>query len=318
MTSIQIVELNRVFMTSKPPSSRFRSALLFYNPYGARKSPGLNDGHGKNLNQLAQVQDQGQALLVPQHGAAVRHVRRRVVEERFRRSGGSPDPFGRGDPHMHVLIVVIAGQYGDDDVAGRQPRPAAFGDRDIHGGNNRAAQIEDAHQERRSERHARHQRPVHPLFDFEYRKTKPLAPSSKHAKLPGRRRMLAPSGNLGQFIGLHIRRKGIQVDFIRHQANRLTSRKRSTGAKGFTMYPLAPCCSAQKRSLAVDFPLTTMIGILLYACEFLSALQTWKPLRSGMTTSSRMRFGPSESIVCSIWEGSLMPMALYPSFSRTD
>jgi hypothetical protein len=35
MTSIQIVELNRVFMTSKPPSSRFRSALLFSNPYGA-------------------------------------------------------------------------------------------------------------------------------------------------------------------------------------------------------------------------------------------------------------------------------------------
>ncbi len=71
------------------------------------------------MNQLAQVQDQCQALFVPQHGAAVRHVWRRVVEERFRIRRKGANHFVRSDPNMRVFVMVIAGQYGHDDAAGQ-------------------------------------------------------------------------------------------------------------------------------------------------------------------------------------------------------
>ena len=196
-------------MTSKPPSFRFRSALLFCNPYVARKTPDLNDGHGKNMDQLAEVQNQGQALFVPQHGAAVRHVRRRVVQERFRirretcqslSSAAIPTCVSSlcSSPESTATIILRGNRPG------RRPSVTAISTAGIIV----PRKLKNAHRGTAARgKHARHQGPVHHFFHFEHGETKPLASGAKDTKLPGGRRVLARSGYLGQLIGLHIRRQ---------------------------------------------------------------------------------------------------------------
>src|SRR5258706_9978973 len=74
-TSAQIVELSRDFMPpskSLPRSPRHASAL----------SPQISNARArKNLKQPAQIDHQRQAVVMPQHSDAMRHVFRRLLEQ---------------------------------------------------------------------------------------------------------------------------------------------------------------------------------------------------------------------------------------------
>ncbi len=89
------------------------------------------------MHQLAQVHDQCQALVVPQHSPAVRHVRGRVVQQRLRRRRVRPNYFVRRNADVRIFAALVPGQDSHDHAAWQQPRPSAFRDRDVHHRNNR-------------------------------------------------------------------------------------------------------------------------------------------------------------------------------------
>src|SRR6266568_3226156 len=76
-TSVQIVELNRDFM---PPSKSLPRSLRHPSALSPQNS---NTGPRKNLEQLAQINHQRQAIVMPQHSNTMRHVFRRLLEQIF-------------------------------------------------------------------------------------------------------------------------------------------------------------------------------------------------------------------------------------------
>src|SRR6202050_2756395 len=167
-TSIQIVELNRDFMTS----SQNVCALLPEKPIPKTADPKLpnaksNHRFWKHFRHAPQVDHQRQSILMPQHSAAVRHLRRRLIEQSVFGGGKRSDHLVRRDPHAQIVALRVALDRRHHHMLRQQPRTAAFGEGDIHQRDNGAAQIEDAHQIRGRERNPRHDRPVDHFLQFQ-------------------------------------------------------------------------------------------------------------------------------------------------------
>src|SRR5690348_2454577 len=95
-TSVQIVELNRDFM---PPSKSFYRSRAIYR----RRLQNSNAGPRKDLKQPAQVNDQRQPVVVPQHSYAMRDVFGRLLEKVFVLHGIRSDHFVGCNPDAHVF-----------------------------------------------------------------------------------------------------------------------------------------------------------------------------------------------------------------------
>src|SRR6266852_1805781 len=174
-TSVQIVELSRDFIPpskSFPRSPRHQSAL----------SPQISNARArKNLEQPAQIDHQRQAVVMPQHSDAMRHVFRRLLEQILGVHGIGSADFVGGDADPNVLMVVLAAQRSDHHMLGQQSLPASFRNRYIYQRHDGAAQIEYSNQVCRAKRELCQQRPIQHFLDIQNRKAKPLASAAEDA-----------------------------------------------------------------------------------------------------------------------------------------
>src|SRR5574341_1898859 len=294
-TRIQIVDPSRPFMTaSKKPVLSY--SVLSSQPTKPKLARS-NDRNRKSLRQAAQVEGQRQAVLVPQHAAAVRHFERRLVHHQRFGGGVGADDFIGGDAHAQVVALRVAAQTGDHNVPRRQVGATSFGEGDVHHRHDGAAQVEDAHQEGRAQRQARDRPPLHHLFHVQHPQAKALAPGAEDAVLALRQ----PLFGLRDARAFLLRRNRFELGFFRHgYKNFCTVPSNSSRVKGLTTYPSAPCCSAQNLSLCEFFEVTRTTGMLPNSAWLFSSRQAWNPLRPGMTTSSRIRLGRSMAMVCSM------------------
>src|SRR5271163_2598701 len=109
---------------------------------------------------------------------------------------------------------------------------AAFGEGDINERNDGAAQIEHSHEERRSKRNARDDRPVHHLFHFENRKAKTFAAGAENAVLTLGEALLGKNFAFEECAAIEFSGKRRIVAFKGHQANLFTALSNSSGVKG--------------------------------------------------------------------------------------
>src|SRR5437879_10717589 len=124
-TSVQIVELSRDFI---PPSK----SLPRRPRHPSASSPKIsNTRPRKNLEQPAQINHQRQAVVMPQHSDAMRHVFRRLLEQILGVHRIGSDDFVGRNPDTQVLVIVFGAQGSDHYVLGQQSRPAAFGNRNV-------------------------------------------------------------------------------------------------------------------------------------------------------------------------------------------
>src|SRR6266852_8207617 len=169
-TSVQIVELSRDFMPpskSLPRSPRHPSA----------SSPKIsNTGPRKNLEQPAQIDHQSQAVVMPQHSDAMRHVFRRLLEQILGVHRIGSDDFVGGNADSNVLVMVLAAQGSDHHVLWQQSWPATFRNRDVYQRHDGAAQIEYSDKVCRAKRELCQQRPIQHFLDVQNRKAESLAP----------------------------------------------------------------------------------------------------------------------------------------------
>src|SRR6266403_824884 len=176
-TSVQIVELSRDFMPSSkslPRSPPHRSAL---------SPPNSNAGPRKNFEQPAQIDHQRQAVVMPQHSDAMRHIFRRLLEQILGVHRIGSDDFVGGDADPNVLVMVFALQGSDHHVLGKQSLPTAFGNRNVYQRHDGAAQIEYSHQICRGKWELCQQRPIKHFLDVQNRQAEPLASAAEDAIL---------------------------------------------------------------------------------------------------------------------------------------
>ena len=77
-----------------------------------------NHRHRKHIRQTAKIDHQRQAILVTQHSATVRHIIRRLIEQRFLRTVSSKSQ------EFYVALYDYAFQLKDSVKAGFQVQPA--------------------------------------------------------------------------------------------------------------------------------------------------------------------------------------------------
>src|SRR5437016_9821566 len=180
-TSVQIVELSRDFMPSSkslPRSPRLPSAL----------SPQIsNTRPRKNLEQPAQIDHQRQAVVVPQHSDAMRHIFRRLLEQILGVHRIRSDNFICGNADPNFVVMLFAAHGSDHHMLWQQPRAPAFCNRDINQRHDRSPQVENSHKVRWAQRNSCDQRPVQDLLHIQNRQTKSFAPASENAVLRFRR-----------------------------------------------------------------------------------------------------------------------------------
>src|SRR6267143_5062388 len=139
-TSVQIVELSRDFMPSSkslPRSPPCRSAL---------SPPNSNAGPRKNFEQPAQIDHQRQAVVMPQHSDAMRHIFRRLLEQILGVHRIRSNDFVGGNADPNDFVMAFAAQGSDHHVLGQQSRPSSLCNRNIYQWHDGAAQIEDSNQ----------------------------------------------------------------------------------------------------------------------------------------------------------------------------
>src|SRR5205814_6171727 len=209
-TSVQIVELNRDFMPpskSLPRSPRLPSAL----------SPQISNAWPrKNLEQPAQIDHQRQAVVMPQHSDAMRHVFRRLLEQILGVHRIRSNDFVGGDADAHVFGLIFAAQGSDHYVLGQQSRPAAFRNRNVYQWHDAAAQIEDSNQVRRAKRKLCQQWPIQHFFDVQNRKAKSLASAAEDAILRLRRPLLDRPKSFEQIAGIGVCGKWFEMEVFAH------------------------------------------------------------------------------------------------------
>src|SRR5258708_6883099 len=186
-TSVQIVELSRDFIPpskSLPRSPRHPSA----------SSPKIsNTVPRKNLEQPAQINHQRQAVVMPQHSDAMRHIFRSLLEQilGFHRIGS--DDFVRRNPDTQVLVMIFGAQGSDHYVLGQQSRSAAFCNRNVDQRHDRAAQIEYSHKVWRAKRGVLQQRPNEKFLDVQNPEGETPSPPPEYTRLRLPRPLFPPA-----------------------------------------------------------------------------------------------------------------------------
>src|SRR5271154_2620960 len=105
----------------------------------------------KSLQQQPQIDEQRQAIVVPQHANTVRNIFRSLLEQIFFVDGIGADDFVGGDAEANVFVRCLVVQDGDDHVLRQKPGAAAFGHGDIDERNDGAAEIENSYEIRGTE-----------------------------------------------------------------------------------------------------------------------------------------------------------------------
>src|SRR6266852_87270 len=210
-TSAQIVELSRDFI---PPSKSL--------PRRPRRRPASspqisNAGPRKNLEQPAQITHQRQAVVMPQHSDAMRHVFRRLLEQILGIHRIRSDDFVGGDADANVLVMVLAAQGSDHHVLGQQSRPAAFRNRNVYQRHDGAAQIEYSDQECRAKRELCQQRPFQHFLDVQNRQAESLAPAAEYAVLRLRGTLFDRPKSFEQIAGIGVRGKRLKMEVFAHR-----------------------------------------------------------------------------------------------------
>src|SRR6266446_3551684 len=210
-TSVQIVELSRDFIPpskSLPRSPRHLSA----------SSPKIsNTRPRKNLEQPAQINHQRQAVVMPQHSDAMRHVFRRLLEQILGIHRIRSDDFVGGDADANVLVMVLAAQGSDHHVLGQQSRPTAFRNRNVYQRHDGAAQIEYSDQECRAKRELCQQRPFQHFLDVQNRQAESLAPAAEYAVLRLRGTLFDRPKSFEQIAGIGVRGKRLKMEVFAHR-----------------------------------------------------------------------------------------------------
>ena len=118
-----------------------------------------------------------------QHAAAVGHVAWRFGHQQRIRSGIGANDLVAGNAHPHDLFFRQPhGRH--HHVLGHKVGAPAFSECDIDDRNDRAAQVEDAHEERWRQRHAGQRRPLDDFFYIQHREAEAFAAGTKYAVLP--------------------------------------------------------------------------------------------------------------------------------------
>src|SRR5229473_161486 len=210
-TSVQIVELSLDFMPPSkflPRSPRRRSAS---------SPPNSNAGPRKNLEQPAQIDHQCQAVVMPQHSDAMRHIFRRLLEQILGVHRIGSDDFVCGDADPNVLVMSLAAQGSDHHVLGQQSWPASFGNRNVYQRHNGAPQIEYSDQVCRAKGELCQQRPIQYFLDIQNRQAEPLASATEDAILRLRRPLFDRPKSFEQIAGIGVRRKGFEMEVFAHR-----------------------------------------------------------------------------------------------------
>src|SRR5229473_4437354 len=210
-TSAQIVELSRDFIPpskSLPRSPRRRPA----------SSPQIsNAGPRKNLEQPAQINHQRQAVVMPQHSDAMRHVFRRLLEQILGVHRISSDDFVGCDADTQVLVMILDAQGSYHHVLGQQSRPAAFCNRNVDQRHDRATQIKYSNQVWRAKRQLCQQRPIQHFLDVQNREAKALTPAAEDAVLRLRRPLFDRPKSFEQIAGIRVCRQRFEMEVFAHR-----------------------------------------------------------------------------------------------------
>src|SRR5258708_31288556 len=162
-TSVQIVELSRDFMPpskSLPRSPRHASAL----------SPQISNARArKNFEQPAQIDHQRQAVVMPQHSDAMRHVFWRLLEQILGVHRIGSDDFVGGNADPNVLGMVLDPQGRDHHVLGQHSCPPPFLNRNAYKRPNAPAQFEFSNKVSRATGGLCQQRPIHHSLALHHR-----------------------------------------------------------------------------------------------------------------------------------------------------
>src|SRR6266852_544646 len=247
----------------------------------------------------------------------MRHVFRRLLEQILGVHRICSDDFVGGNADANVLVMVLAAQGSDHHVLRQQSGSAAFRNRNVYQRHDGAAQIEYSDQVCRAKGELCQQRPIQHFLDIQNRQAEPLPSAAENTILRLRRPLFNRPKCFEQIAGGGVCGKGFEMEIFAHRlfflrrnshANRRTARSRSSRVKGFVTYPSAPCCWPQYLSLAESFEVTRITGIMLNSAFPFRSRQTWKPFRSGITTSSRITLGLSLVMVSSTRLGSCNPI----------
>src|ERR1700738_2714009 len=144
ITSVHIVELSRDFIA-------FLQNVFWMAP--SERTPfqqNLYSRSRKNFQQTRQAQNQCQAIVMPQHAHAMRHIFWRLLEQILCIHRIRSDYFVRSNAQSHIFVPPIPTHRSHHHVLANQAGSAAFGHRDINQRNNRPAQIKNAQQIRRT------------------------------------------------------------------------------------------------------------------------------------------------------------------------
>src|SRR3954454_23883547 len=105
-TSIQTVELSRDFML--PPNFSCGA-----DRSKAERPRNSNTGSRKYLEQFPQVDHQSQAVVMPKHSDAVRHIFGSLLQEIVGIDGIGADDFVGCDTDAQIVMLGVAGKRSD-------------------------------------------------------------------------------------------------------------------------------------------------------------------------------------------------------------